>query len=114
MTAQAQQAGMELFARMFGNASGGGGGGGGASAAQAVAFSNPWTAAAYSLMETAKTGNNSSSSGTLETANDHSGWNVNFGAGSITSSATREAASQWITILAGLAALLVAYKTLRG
>lgn len=45
---------------------------------------------------------------------DHSGWNVNFGEGSITSSATREGLSQWIGIAAGVVTILVALKVVKG
>jgi hypothetical protein len=80
-----------------------------------AAMSNPYTAAAAVAMEAVKTGNNSAANSQFKTTYDHSGWNVNFGSGSITSSADRAAAAgQWLNILAGVAALLVAYKTLRG
>lgn len=80
-----------------------------------ASVANPYAAAASALGAAAGSTATSGSTGNkFDTTVDHSGWNVNFGNGSITSSATREAMSQWIGIAAGIVTLLVALKVMKG
>lgn len=79
-----------------------------------AAMSNPYAAAASALLSPDHVAATSASNGNRgEASIDNSGWNVNFGSGSITSSATREAVSQWIGIAAGIVTVLVALKMLK-
>ena len=59
------------------------------------------------------TASSASNGNRMDSKVDHSGWNVNFGGGSITSSATTESVSQWIGIAAGIVTILVALKMLK-
>ncbi|MEC4722942.1 hypothetical protein RY831_27665 [Noviherbaspirillum sp. CPCC 100848] len=77
-------------------------------------MANPYAAAAGALLSPDHVAATSASNGNRgEASIDNSGWNVNFGSGSITSSATREAISQWIGIAAGIVTVLVALKLLK-
>lgn len=81
----------------------------------AASVANPLTAAAGALLGAAgSTATSASSNNRNESTFDNSGWNVNFGEGSITSSATREGLSQWIGIAAGVVTILVALKLIKG
>ena len=79
-----------------------------------ASVANPYAAAASALGMGGSTATSASNGNQFDTSVDHSGWNVNYGSGSITSSATREAASQWIGIAAGIVTLLVALKLIKG
>ncbi|HYD63323.1 MAG TPA: hypothetical protein VEC35_23405 [Noviherbaspirillum sp.] len=80
-----------------------------------ASIASPWTAAAGALGAAAgSTATSASSNNKNDATNDNSGWNVNFGGGSITSSATRESMSQWIGIAAGVVTILVALKLIKG
>lgn len=81
----------------------------------AASAANPYMAAASALgAAAASTATSASSNNKNDASIDNSGWNVNFGEGSITSSATREGMSQWIGIAAGVVTILVAFKVLKG
>lgn len=78
-------------------------------------MANPYAAVAGAVMGAAQTATSSSAEGKFQTGYDNSGWNINFGSGSITSSAEkREALSQWVGIASGIAALLVILKVIKG
>lgn len=100
MDAQTQATGSMVLSKLLGSAS----------------VANPYAAAAGALGAMAGTTATSGSTGNKnDAAIDNSGWNVNFGSGSITSSADkREALSQWVTIASGIAALLVILKVIKG
>ncbi|KRB70493.1 hypothetical protein [Noviherbaspirillum sp. Root189] len=101
MSAQNVAAGTMLMSQLLGSSS-------------VASAANPYVAAANLLGSAAASNATSSADGnTFGGGYDHSGWNVNFGSGGITSSATREAASQWIGIAAGVVTLLVAFKMLK-
>lgn len=98
-SAPAAAAGSKIMSSLLGSAS----------------MANPMTAAAGALLGAAgSTATSASSNNRNESTIDHSGWNVNFGGGSITSSATRESMSQWIGIAAGIVTIMVALKMLKG
>lgn len=81
----------------------------------AASVASPWGAAASALgAMTGTTATSASSNNKNDSKIDNSGWNVNFGEGSITSSATRESMSQWIGIAAGIVTIMVALKMLKG
>lgn len=83
-------------------------------AAPTMAAANPYAMVAAAMMTPDTVSATSASNGNRgEASIDNSGWNVNFGSGSITSSATREAVSQWIGIAAGIVTVLVALKMLK-
>ena len=100
MNAQAQATGSMVLSKLLGSSS----------------VANPYAAAASALgAMTGTTATSGSTGNKNDAAIDNSGWNVNFGSGSITSSADkREALSQWVTIASGSAALLVILKVIKG
>lgn len=83
---------------------------------------NPYMAAASALGAAAGSTATSGSTGNkFESSFGNNGWNVNFGSGSISSSAdARQAAgtldglSQWVGIASGLVGLLVVLKIIKG
>jgi hypothetical protein len=82
-------------------------------------MANPLSLMSGALGAAAGSSATSSSNGNRFESNfGNTGWNVNFGEGSITSSAAngtaRESISQWIGIAAGVVTILVALKMLKG
>lgn len=92
-----------------------------ADAATGLLASNPYLAGGSMLMD-AMQGGSSSASGTSTSSFDASGWNVNFGSGTIeskrssgqpVSTASGEDLAQFMPYIVGVVGLLVVYRLMR-
>lgn len=101
----------------MGGGSGGGSSGMGAAmgAAAAMMGAGPvgWVGAAATVIGSAMAAPGPAS-GSGRNVFDHSGWNVNFGAGTIESKASKSGVESWIYLAGAVVALIVGIKVLRG